>query len=133
MTIEEKREKTRLRNIAWRKNDPQKYLRAAAKYRNNHRDKIHDYKLKVRYNITLNQYTEMLQKQNGKCAICGSEESALHNYTKHIQRLAVDHCHLTGKVRGILCQDCNRGIAKFREDITRLENAIKYLSKYKIC
>lgn len=131
MTIEEKRENVRLRNILWRKNNPEGYLQAAEKYRNNHRDKIHDYKLKTRYNITLDQYNEMLQKQNGKCDICGCKESALHNTTKKVQRLAVDHCHITGKVRGILCQDCNRGIAKFKEDVSLFDKAKEYILKHK--
>ena len=119
MTIEEKRKKTRLRNIAWRKNDPKKYLRAAAKYRHNHSDKLVEYRLKTRYNITPEQYAEMSINQGNRCAICGNEETAQHNHTKKIQKLAVDHCHITGKVRGLLCQDCNRGLGKFH-DVHRL-------------
>ena len=128
MTIEEKREKTRLRNIAWRKNDPQKYLRAAAKYRHNHPDKLVAYRWKIRYGITPQQYAELLTLQNNRCAICGNEESAINVNTNKVQKLAVDHCHTTGKVRGLLCQDCNRGIGKFHDDISRLEKAIKYLT-----
>lgn len=131
MTIEEKREKTRLRNIAWRKNDPQKYLRAAAKYRKNNRPKLKEYRLKTRYGISSLEYASMLERQNGKCAICGHPEKAKHNHTKTIQRLAVDHCHKTGKVRELLCQDCNRGIAKFQEDPKRLQSAIEYLDKHR--
>jgi len=70
----------------------------------------------------------LLEKQNGKCAICGNHEIAIHNVTKNKQNLAVDHCHKNGKIRGLLCQDCNRGIGLFHEDISRLEKAIKYLS-----
>lgn len=129
MTIEEKREKCRLRNIKWRQSDPQKYLRAAAKYRNSNRSKLAAYKLKDRYNLTPEQYKKMQAKQNNRCAICGEEETALHNHTKKPLKLAVDHCHTTGKVRGLLCQDCNRGIGKFHDDIERLRSAITYLSK----
>ena len=129
MTIEEKREKIRLRNIAWRINNPQGYLQAAAKYRYKNPDKLRNYRWKSRYNITPEQYDEMLIIQDNKCAICGQTESATHNTSKKVQRLAVDHCHKTGKVRGILCQDCNRGLGKFKDDIGRLENAIKYLQK----
>lgn len=130
MTIEEKREKNRVKNKAWREKNPHKYLQSASKYRDNNRNKIKDYKLKVRYNISSDDYNLMFQKQNGKCDICGNSEIAVHNFTKRNQSLAVDHCHKTGKVRGLLCQDCNRGIGQFYDDVNRLENAIKYLLKH---
>ena len=131
MTLIEKREKVRLRNIAWRQNNPEGYLAAAAKWRRNNKPKQQDYKLKVKYGISLEIYTSMWNTQNGKCAICGNPETAKHNTTKKIQLLAVDHCHKTGKVRELLCQDCNRGIAKFHEDPKRLQAAIKYLDKHR--
>jgi hypothetical protein len=127
MTIEEKREKNRIKNNLWRKKNHKRYLACAAKFRRNNRPKIADYKLKVRYGISLEDYNGLFKKQNGKCAICKNEETALHSTTRQKQKLAVDHCHKTGKVRELLCQDCNRGIAKFREDPIRLQNAIEYL------
>lgn len=128
MTIEEKREKTRLRNIEWRKKNPEGYLKAAAKYRNENRDKLRDYKWKSRYNITPEQYAELFCIQKGQCAICNRPETAININTNKVQKLAVDHCHKTGKVRGLLCRDCNRGIGKFQDDPVRLQNAIKYLN-----
>jgi len=130
MTIEEKREKTRIRNILWRKQNPKGYILAAAKYRENNRPKLAEYKLKTRYHITPDRYDQMVAIQNNCCAICGQPEKALHNKTKKIQKLAVDHNHTTGEVRGLLCQDCNRGIGKFHENVSSLENAIKYLQKF---
>lgn len=131
MTIEEKREKTRLRNIAWRKNDPQKYLRAAAKYRHAHPDKLSEYKLKTRFGMTSKGYDEMSLRQNHRCAICGNEETARHNHSNKVQKLAVDHCHTTGKVRELLCMDCNRGLGKFHDDVGRLQKAMQYLIKHR--
>jgi len=69
----------------------------------------------------------MHQEQNGLCAIC-------HNEERHFNRgkrlmLAVDHCHLTGAIRGLLCMDCNTGIAKFKDNPEFLRNAQKYLEK----
>ena len=55
------------------------------------------------YGITTADYDEMFEKQNGKCAICGTERAA----AKRSQVLCVDHCHETGKVRGLLCVRCN--------------------------
>ena len=130
MTIEEKREKIRLRNIAWRKNDPQKYLRAAAKYRNNNPDKLAEYKLKIRFGINAEDYRNMATIQDNRCAICGNKETAKHTTSQKVQRLAVDHCHVSGKVRGLLCQDCNRGLGKFKDNVKLLNNAIEYLSKH---
>ena len=125
----EKREKNRLKNILWRKNNKEKYLRSAANYRAKHPEKLKEYKLQTRYKISQEDYDLMLSKQDNKCGICGNFETATHNKTKQIQKLAVDHCHITGRVRGLLCQACNRGIAKFHDNILNLANAIKYLSK----
>jgi len=127
MTKEEKRELNRIKNIKWRRENKEKYLKCAAQYRKNNRKKIQDYKLNTRYGISAERYLELYQIQNGKCAICNNSESALHNSTKQIITLAVDHCHETKKVRGLLCQDCNRGLGNFHDDILRLEKTIKYL------
>ena len=123
----EKREKNRLKNIEWRKHNREKCCRATANWRVRNPEYDGNLKLKDRYGITPEKYTEMLVCQNGRCAICGNEETARHNRSNKVQKLAVDHCHVTGKVRGLLCQDCNRGIAKFHDDTKRMEDAIEYL------
>lgn len=74
-----------------------------------------------RYGLTLDAYRELLQKQNGRCAICGTTACVSG------RGLAVDHCHETGRVRGILCSLCNAGLAKFRDDKLRLLRAVAYL------
>ena len=81
--------------------------------------------LKRHYNISLDQYNEILKDQNGVCAICYKGESRML-YGKPTD-LAVDHCHRTGKVRGLLCYSCNIGIGKLREDVTILSSALRYL------
>lgn len=60
--------------------------------------------------------------QNGRCAICGSAQKK--------KSLSVDHCHKTGRVRGMLCQDCNFGLGKFKDSPTLLQTAISYLEGY---
>lgn len=128
MTLEEKREKTRVRNLKWRRDSKEKYLQSAAKYRHKNPDKLAEYKLQIRYGITPEQYTELFVSQGGCCAICGQPESATHNHSNNVQKLAVDHCHTTGKVRGLLCQDCNRGLGRFHDDVHRMQKAIEYLA-----
>lgn len=129
-TKEEIREATRIRNIEWRKKNRDVCCKATATWRAKNPTYESTLKLKLRYGITPERYEEMWSAQNGKCAICGNEETAINYNTKKVQKLAVDHCHKTGKVRELLCQDCNRGIAKFKEDPTILQKAIEYIIKH---
>lgn len=74
-----------------------------------------------KYGITLEEYNQMFANQGYRCAICGSDDS------KSKLDFCVDHCHNTGKVRGILCHGCNKGIGYFEDNLNNLESAIKYL------
>ncbi len=73
----------------------------------------------AKYGVTVEWYDETLRKQDGKCAICLQEPGS---------RLHVDHCHETGRVRGLLCFTCNSAIGKLGDDVERLRRAIKYLT-----
>jgi len=79
------------------------------------------------YGITLDQYEEMLLKQNGCCAICKNKESRVNPKSKKVQPLSVDHCHQTGKVRGLLCSQCNLILGKFNDNILLFQACIDYL------
>jgi hypothetical protein len=79
------------------------------------------YDLKKKYNLSADQFENMLKAQDYKCDICHID---LKNYS------AVDHDHRTGNVRGILCRKCNLGLGTFKDNIASIENAIKYLEKY---
>ena len=79
------------------------------------------------YNITIQEYDELLKKQGGVCAICGRPEEIRNPTARDRSSLAVDHCHETGKVRGLLCFKCNTGIGALGDDIEALERAISYL------
>jgi hypothetical protein len=74
------------------------------------------------------RYRELLEAQNTKCAICGVMEGHRSRYGK-VCRLAVDHDHRTGKVRGLLCNNCNRGLGRFKDSIENLEAALRYLKR----
>jgi len=85
-----------------------------------------DYSLRSKYDLTLDEYNKLLAKQNGVCALCGSKENAIEKYHKGIKRLAVDHCHETNKIRGLLCSSCNIGIGNLKHNPELLRKAAIY-------
>lgn len=85
--------------------------------------------IKKLYGITVEEYDELLKKQGKVCAICGDDEPLVHGRTGKQFRLAVDHCHTTGRVRGLLCQKCNRAIGLLRDNIDLLRKAADYLER----
>ena len=81
--------------------------------------------LKRDYGITLQQYNEMLETQGGVCAICKKTCS-------RGKQLCVDHCHVTGEVRMLLCPRCNVGLGSFGDDPALLKEAIQYLQRHQL-
>jgi len=82
------------------------------------------YSIKTRYDMSVEDYETLLNKQNGVCAICGSESSG----HKSKNRLSVDHCHSTGKVRGLLCSHCNSALGHFKDSPILISKALDYLN-----
>jgi hypothetical protein len=118
---------------AWYKKNREKLLARAKIYNDNNKDKLHAYYkanyekrkntlFKRKYGITHQEYIAMNTAQGEVCAICKSPCTCGRS-------LAVDHDHGTGKVRGLLCSRCNRGIGLFMESATHLAAAIDYLVK----
>lgn len=83
--------------------------------------------LSYKYKLTLEEYDELLKEQNYCCAICGTNIKECD--TGSGNHLAVDHCHSTGKVRGLLCTPCNILLGKAKDNVTILQAAINYLMK----
>jgi hypothetical protein len=84
------------------------------------RDRARALKYKLQeHGLTLEQFQALLTKQNGVCAICGSDNEG--------KRLAVDHDHATEKVRGLLCSPCNFMLGSARDQSSVLRNAANYL------
>jgi hypothetical protein len=79
--------------------------------------------LRRRYNMTLDHYDELWRIQAGRCAICR---------TKPTDALCVDHDHLTGEIRGLLCHSCNRGIGLLGDDLSRIRSAVSYLTAHAV-
>ena len=96
-------------------------------YKEQNRKEAADSALKRRYGITLEQYLFLLKKQNNLCAICKEAETRIDYKTNKISQLCVDHCHITGKIRGLLCFSCNIGIGKFKDDPEKLNRAANYV------
>ena len=81
-----------------------------------------EYFLRQKYGLSLQEYEQLVEQQDGRCAICGCDQPAGRG------RWHVDHDHTTGKVRGLLCHNCNVGLGNFKDDPRRLEAAVKYLT-----
>lgn len=75
------------------------------------------------FNITLKEFNTMLEKQDNKCAICLTQENEGN------KNFVVDHDYITNKVRGLLCDRCNRGLGTFKDSIDILNKAINYLKE----
>jgi hypothetical protein len=102
------------------------YSKRAREWYANNREKRQNKRFKNLYGITLEQYLSMCELQNNKCFICKKKETVCAA-NKNIKNLSVDHCHSTGKVRGLLCSKCNCVIGYADESIELLERAIIYL------
>lgn len=79
--------------------------------------------LRFSYGITPEDYDQMFKSQRGKCAICRSSDTG--QVGKRF--LCVDHDHKTGKVRGLLCHRCNRGLGLLNDSLKNVETAVRYL------
>ena len=88
--------------------------------------------LKRTYRLTVEQFDEKLKRQGYACETCGRriEHSKVSASGDVIGRAVIDHNHHTGKVRGLLCGSCNRGIGAFQENIVTLTKVIEYLRRY---
>ena len=98
------------------------------RYTAQNKDKQRNNFLYNKYGITDKEYDDMVREQDNKCAICENPESKL-NDNGYPMRLCVDHDHITGQVRGLLCNKCNLGIGYLRSDegTDILLNAVCYI------
>ena len=122
--------KFREKGKKWYAANKEKAKELRKKWRDKNKNYWKEWDLMRKYSISEGQYQEMLTAQDNKCIICNNKENVKHK-SGVIKRLAVDHCHSTGKVRGLLCYRCNTSIGKFEDSIELLESAINYLKKHK--
>jgi hypothetical protein len=99
-------------------------LRAEGKLKKPNPETQREQRMKREYGITIKDYENMVEAQSNQCAICFTPSEAERN-----GKLVIDHCHASGKVRGLLCNKCNLLLGHANDKIERLERAILYLSK----
>lgn len=114
--VRERIKKDRIQN-------PEKYRKIARKnyHKNPDARKPASWRRAGIKDMTIEKYNQMLSLQNNCCAICKQDQ------TKFKQKLSVDHCHTTGKIRGLLCGSCNRGLGYFHDSVAKINNAKEYL------
>jgi len=101
------------------KDNPEKAVKNAGVWAKSNPKKVKDKQLKWNYGISLKEYNNLAEQQNHKCAICDNSSKIA---------LAVDHCHITGVIRGLLCRECNRGLGLFKDSSNNLIKAAKYIT-----
>ena len=123
--VVETREKRRVAQRQWRERNRAQSRLVARRYREMNPDKVRERQTAYRrrnfrkrlYGLTLEQFEAMSAAHDGKCTICGQPESPLH----------VDHDHVSGIIRGLLCDRCNKGLGAFRDNPESCRAAAKYL------
>ena len=110
--------------------DRETNLRYHRDYWKKNPERVRDRKLKKTFGISLEEYLDLLSKQRGVCAICFKPEKTIHGNTKKVQHLSVDHNHITKKVRGLLCSNCNTALGLLDENAERAQSMISYLGHF---
>lgn len=108
----------------WRKANESYYNKTMRDYQAANPLQRDDCDLKRKYGVSRKWFDDTLKAQDSKCAVCKKPNSSIK------RRLAVDHHHDSGKVRGIVCYNCNRALHAF-DDIDLFNSIMTYLSKYK--
>lgn len=116
------KEKIRMYRVANRESARQKDNEHYQRTKERHREVWASKK----YGISVEGYRNLVQRHEGKCGLCGEPEIS-KDKQGNVKRLAVDHRHKDGKVRGLLCQRCNQAIGLLREDLSLIKKVIKYL------
>ena len=115
------KEHSKSKSVTWNKANKDKRSKISNNWYQKNISKVKGIALKREYNLSMEQYDQLLSQQNNCCMVCHK------NQVLFKKKLAVDHCHETGKIRGLLCDGCNRGLGFLKDSIEVLESAITYL------
>jgi len=120
-----KNESARLTNNRWLEKHHEKRMRICADYRNRHQERVkHNSRKSIlnrKYNLTPGEFESRLKEQKNCCLICDGPFKGIPH---------IDHCHQTGKVRGILCFGCNVALGGFKDSPALLRRAAEYLESF---
>ena len=113
-----------------RYNKPRSYCKACCRlkekeYRKKYPDKIRASNIKQAYKVSLERAYDLMSVKN--CESCNIKLTKAKHHIRNKTDQVIDHCHETGRIRGVLCSGCNLGLGHFTDSITKLEDAIKYL------
>ena len=122
---EKVKEQNRRSKAKQRAANPKKFAQRNRSWREKNAEKLRWYEVSRKFGISQAEYSALYKNQNGVCAICCNPETATRNGV--VRSLAVDHCHESGRVRGLLCSNCNTALGKFKDDATIIRKAVKYL------
>ena len=127
------KDKNRERCKKWYAANRAKQRESSKKWYAANKDKCWEHNIGYMYGLIGEQVEAMYEAQGGKCKICGTPKwspSALD--AKKVDKLHIDHCHDTKKVRGLLCSLCNSALGLLKDNIDSLQKAIAYLEEAKV-
>lgn len=115
----------------WNSKNKKKICGYSDKWRDRNPEKVkaqdRAHHLRTEYGLTVEMYNKMSSDQNGECSVCGKVPMGKRGY----KVLHVDHCHSSGKVRGLLCGKCNTALGSLQEDENIIKNLLNYVIKFK--
>lgn len=111
----------------WYNKNKEKKAEQLRKWRKSNPESDKNSRLKCLFGINLEKYNEMLASQNGVCKLCFKAEQDIHHNSNKVISLAVDHCHSSKKVRGLLCGKCNKALGLIKDSQEWLVRASLYL------
>ena len=111
-------DKVREYNQTWRENNPDKVKGYAANYRKNNPEKVRDHSIRKSWGFGADRYDSLIAEFGGKCECCGTTED-----------LRLDHCHETGRIRGVLCNTHNLGLGKIGDTIEDVRALLHYMEE----
>lgn len=123
-TLEEKKAYTKIKSMEAYERNKDAINERARKFIKDNPESVRAYRLKAQYGISIEEHDTLFFRQGGCCAICKMPPDQKKNH----HRLHVDHDHVTGVVRGLLCRDCNLALGLFSDSKHILKSAISYLS-----
>lgn len=114
---------SRERHKKWRADNRERHNELCRNWHRADPIRSRTHELKKKFGITHDDYLKMLKDQGGKCLICGNESAGDRAH------FSVDHNHNTGKIRGLLCTKCNRGLGCFNDSLVLMRKAVRYLEE----